>query len=408
MIDLLIFGFVILLIAFFSSAEIAYVALAQSGLGPLKKKKIPFIALTKQLLSKPEETIVTITIGSTISVFIFAFFLSKQFIDSPLDWFGLMYDILAVTCASLLVIFSAKILPKLFIRHFPDYTAIAISPIIRGLQLVLWPILAIIQKTLNGFGYGTTFLNHSQKGNLALDFETIQSESPKDYTKKNKEILSNIFSITDVCVKDSMVPRTEIHGVSIKTSIMEVHQEFITTGHSQLPVYDDTIDTVVGIINVYDLFKRPSSIKDILMDIQFIPERKKSVELLHDFVKQHHKSAIVVDEFGGTSGFVTSEDLIEELLGDIQDEYDTEDNICRALSDNIFLISGRISIDAINEKFDLNIPKEESYETIAGFILSKIGKIPKAGEVYQIDNYMIRILRSAKTKIEIVKVQVLN
>ncbi len=406
MIDLWLFSLVFLLIAFFSSAEIAYVALSQTQLDQIEKKKFPFAWLPRQLFNDLDKTLLTLLIGGIFSLYIFAIHISWQWLLHRLSWSNIVLNILIITLASLFVILAAKIFPKLIIRHFADYTAIALSPLIKALKIVFFPIIALSKALINVFGRPSMAVDPSKKLYHKLDFETLQPDYHlRDLEKKDKEVLSNIFSIAEVRVKESMVPRTEVHGVSKETTITEIHQEFINTGYSQLPVYDNTIDNIVGIINVHDLFKRPENIEDILKEAIYVPERKKSVELLKEFVSQNQKSAIVVDEFGGTAGFVTSEDLIEELLGDIQDEYDTEDDICRALSKDTFLISGRINIDTINEKFNLGIAKEENYETMAGYILSKIGKIPKAGEIYQIDHLMISILRSGKTKIEMVKVK---
>jgi len=409
MFDIVFFGLVFLIIAFFSSAEIAYSALNNSSLDHLKKTKIPFIHLANKLLGESKKTLLNITLGSVFSLYIFAYYISRHWIFYPLNWSNAILDVLMLIIASLFVIISAKIFPKIIIRHFSEYTAIAVSPFLLGFKILFYPLSTFIEQILKKVGQKNAPVDPSKQLFYKLDFETLQSDFfQKTAINQDKKILSDIFSIADILVKESMVPRTEIHGVSIKTPIKEVHQEFITTGYSQLPVFENTIDNIVGIVNVHDLFKRPLSIEEIIKEVIYVPERKKSVELLKEFVIHQKKSAIVVDEFGGTAGLVTSEDLIEELLGDIQDEYDSEDDICRALSNNTFLISGRINIDTINEKFELGIPKEENYETLAGFILNKIGKIPKAGDSYQIDRLMINILRSTKTKIEIVKIKMVQ
>jgi putative hemolysin len=169
-------------------------------------------------------------------------------------------------------------------------------------------------------------------------------------------------------------------------------------------VYEESIDKIIGIVSVRDLFSKPKSLQAITREAVFVPETKKSVELLGEFLRNSQSLAIVVDEFGGTAGMVTAEDLIEELVGDIQDEYDTEDEVCRVLSENTYLISGRVEIDTLEEKFGLKIPKED-YETLAGYILNRVGRIPEQGEMLTIDNFLITISKATKTKVDIVKLQ---
>lgn len=217
-----------------------------------------------------------------------------------------------------------------------------------------------------------------------------------------QEIIDRVYELGDQSVYEVMRPRTEIAGVDISDSINEVHSKFVETGYSKLIVYDENVDNIKGVVFAYDLFKSPPNLKSILREIIFVPENKKSIETLNLFLNNRISIAVVVDEFGGTAGIVTMEDIIEELFGEIKDEYDVEENICRKLSPQSFLFSGKVEIDYVNETFDLNIPYGE-YETIGGLIITHSGRIPHKGEIVKIGRFVFTIIRGTNIKIDLVK-----
>ncbi len=200
-----------------------------------------------------------------------------------------------------------------------------------------------------------------------------------------------------------MRPRTEIVGVEINQSITEALDLFIESGYSKLPVYDENLDNIKGIILAYDLFKSPQNIQSIIREVTFVPETKKSFDMLNEFLGKQTSFAVVIDEFGGTAGIIAMEDIIEEIFGEIEDEYDVEEDICRKIADHTFLISGKVEIDYINEKYNLNLPVGD-FETIGGFITYSLGRIPLQGETVKIDNLEILIARANNVKIDLVKV----
>ena len=176
----------------------------------------------------------------------------------------------------------------------------------------------------------------------------------------------------------------------------------INSGFSKLPVYKENLDDIKGIILVKDIFKSPTDIKSILRDVSFIPETKKSFEVLNEFLEKKISIAVVVDEHGGTAGIVTMEDILEELFGEIKDEFDVEEEICRKIDDNNYIVSGKVETDLLNEKYELNIPGGD-YETIGGYIVSVLGRIPAQGEKVKIDNFEFLIARASAQKVEVVK-----
>ena len=199
-----------------------------------------------------------------------------------------------------------------------------------------------------------------------------------------------------------MTPRTDIVGVEINDTIESALSVFITSGFSKLPVYDENLDNIKGIILAKDIFKNPESLKSIIREVSYIPETKKSFDMLNEFLDKKISISIVIDEFGGTAGIVTMEDILEELFGEIKDEFDVDEVICRRIALNTFIISGKAEIDYINEKYNLNII-EGDYETMAGFITTRLGKIPNQGDSVNIDNFTIFIVRASLQKIDVVK-----
>lgn len=205
-----------------------------------------------------------------------------------------------------------------------------------------------------------------------------------------------------------MKPRTEIVGIDIDSDMKTVYKKFVESGYSKLIVFEETLDDIKGVIIAYDLFKRPNDIRSILRPIIFVPETKKSIDMLNEFLAKHVSIAVVVDEFGGTAGIVTVEDILEEVLGEINDEYDlNEDFLFKQIDNKTFVISGKTEVDMLNEKFNLDIP-EGDYETIAGFIINNVNRIPLKGETLKIGKFNIQILNSDFKKIILIKLFIEN
>jgi CBS domain containing-hemolysin-like protein len=203
-----------------------------------------------------------------------------------------------------------------------------------------------------------------------------------------------------------MTPRTDIVGVDIGGTMEEVLNTFIESGYSKIIVYDENLDNIKGTVFTKDIFKQPKDLQSVVREVLFVPETKKSMDMLNEFLDKQFSFAVVVDEFGGTAGIITVEDLIEELFGEIRDEYDdVNEKVARKIEPNSYLLSGKVEIDYLNEELDFKIP-EGDYETIAGFVTFKIGRIPKKGETFKLDNFTILILKSSNTKIDLMKLTI--
>lgn len=247
-------------------------------------------------------------------------------------------------------------------------------------------------------------------GKVDLEHFIQQSKSheEEDTSEINKELFENALSLSEIKLRECLVPRREIEGVDSLTSILEVKEKFIHTQLSKLVVYDNNIDSVIGYIHQLDLFKNPKTIKEVLLPIPTVPESMSATDLMNKFSKERKSIAWVVDEFGGTAGIVTMEDLLEEIFGEIKDEYDTEEFVEKQVDEDEFIFSGRLELDYITEKYKLYFPDDEGAETLSGYIIQNNEEIPKSKDRIFIGNYEIDILNVSDTRIEMVKLKVLK
>ena len=235
-----------------------------------------------------------------------------------------------------------------------------------------------------------------------------KSHEEEDSSEINKELFENALSLSEIKLRECLIPRREIEGVDSTTSIEEVKNKFIHTQLSKLVVYENNIDSIIGYIHQLDLFKNPATVKEVLLPIPTVPESMSATDLMNKFSKERKSIAWVIDEFGGTAGIVTMEDILEEIFGDIKDEYDTEEFVDKQLSSNEFIFSGRLELDFITEKYKLHFPEEEGAETLSGYIIQNNESIPKQKDRIIFGNYEFDILNVSDTRIETVKVKVLK
>jgi CBS domain containing-hemolysin-like protein len=246
------------------------------------------------------------------------------------------------------------------------------------------------------------------KVDLEHFIQQSKSHEEEDSSELNKELFENALSLSETKLRECLIPRKEIEAVSINTSIEEVKAKFISTHLSKLVVFDENIDSISGYIHQLDLFKHPATVKEILLPIPTVPESMSATDLMNKFTKERKTIAWVIDEFGGTAGIVTMEDLLEEIFGEIEDEYDTEEFVDKQLSATEFIFSGRVELDLITEKYKLDFPDDEETETLSGYIIKNHEQIPKQKEHIIIGNYAFDILNVSDTRIEMVKLKVLK
>jgi CBS domain containing-hemolysin-like protein len=399
----------IILSGFFSGTELAFVVANKLKIEVRARKKNLSAKSAQYFISHPQNFFSTILLGNNIVIIAYAS-LSALFLSSIFGWSE--FTILIIS--STIILLFGEIIPKYFARELADQMVVLTSIPLRVCSYILYPFVKITSAFSNKIMQSSSI--KSDNIYHLFDKEDIkglikESESAGIVDKKDSELISKVIELGDQRVYEAMKPRTEIVGIEIKKDINEALSVFIDSGFSKLPVYEDNFDNIKGVLLAKDLFQSPQNIKDVLREVSFIPETKKSFEVLNDFLEKRNSIAIVVDEHGGTAGIVTMEDILEELFGEIKDEFDVDEEICRKISTDSYIISGKVEVDHINEKYStaggLNI-EEGTYETLAGFITNKIGRIPAQGEIITIGNLKIQIIRANAQKIELVKLIVLH
>jgi putative hemolysin len=404
--ELIILIVLIFISGFFSGSEIAYVVANKIKVEVKARKKNLPAQNAHYFTKNPQTFFSTILIGNNIVNIAFAS-VSAVFLTSVFS----LNEFYVLVISSFFILIFGELIPKYFARELADRVVLITSLPLRFITFLIYPFVKITS-SISNFLTGSVAYNRedvtAENVNLLFskeDLEILVEESHRAgmVDKKESDIISKVLALGDQRVYEAMRPRTEIVGVEISSAVEEALSIFIESGYSKLPVYEDNLDNIKGIIYANDFFNFPENIKGILKEAIFIPETKKSLEMLNEFLSKQVSIAVVVDEFGGTAGIVTMEDIFEEMFGEIRDEYDVEEHICRRITDNTYLISGKVEIDFINEKYNLNIP-EGDYETIAGYIITKLGRIPAQGETVSFDGFNILIARANPTKIEIVRV----
>lgn len=395
-------GLIVLLLlsGFFSSSEIAFVVANKLKIelrarkNNLSAKIISYFSEKQQVFFSTiliSNNVVNITFASLITLFLHASFNLNDF------------QILLVS-TSLLLLFG-ELLPKYFAREYPDSIILIAAIPLRIISFFLFPFVKVTS-AISEFIVSSANIKEDKISRL-FDREDLQSLLHESSTAgrlddNEYEAINKVIDLGEQKVYEVLTPRTDIVGIEITASVEDAIKIFIESGYSKIPVYEENLDNIKGFIHLMDMFKYPKTIEEVRRDILFVPETKKSLELLNELIDKRHSIAIVVDEFGGTAGIVTIEDIIEEMLGEIRDEHDSDEEICKQLDENTFIISGKVEIDYLNEEFDLNIPEGE-YETIGGYITSRLGNIPAPHDKFDIDNFTIEIIRSSKQRVELVK-----
>lgn len=420
MTETLIIAGTILLSGFFSGSEIAFVSANRLKLEIESRKDTIFSRSLAFFHERPETFLTTTLVGNNIVNVLYAT-LMAIFLFEPVHriyelWFGVvpgaaMVLFIQTMIASLLIMIFGEILPKAIFRIQADFLIKIVALPLRILNYLLRPLIVVANSSSNILvRWLKTGSERSDKIFRRQDMEMIFKElrdagGGEDFDQDDTQILHNVLELSNKRVKDTMVPRTEMVAVDKGATIEELQKTFIATGYSKIPVYQDTIDDVIGVVFAYDLFNEPKTISEILRPVKLIPSSKKSKDLLAEFRQSNISVAIVIDEYGGTAGMVTIEDLIEEVVGDIQDEYDTEVDLIRRINSNTFVLSGNVELDELEEAYsDIHLSSDaDRFETVAGYIINHIGRIPKVNEELVIHGNKFIISKATPSKLETIK-----
>lgn len=411
----------LLLSGFFSGMEIAFVSSSRLKHELDLKRKILPARILSLFYNHPSRFIGALLLGNNIALVVYGIamaILLEPFIIEilPVGWTSEFTILLIQTIISTLVILiTAEFLPKILFRINPNAILKFFSIPVWLFYFIFYPVILLY------IGIAELLLKNIFRLNLAntsYEFSPIDLEEyVKDYQKTEErqesmsqeiQMVQNVMSFRNVKLRDCMVPRTDIKAVELADDLSSLKKLFPATGHSKIMVYENSIDNLIGYVHSYDMFSKPNSIEDMKRDVNAYPETMAANELLNVFIKDHKSVAVVVDEFGGTSGIVTMEDIIEEIFGEIHDEYDREESTEKQISENEYQFSARIEIDYLNEKYKFNIPVSDEYETLAGFIIHYHESIPHEKETILISPFQFTILKSSGNRIEEVKLELVE
>jgi len=411
---------IVLASAFFSGSEIAFVSANRLKL-EIESRKGSLISRSLAFFNEKPETFLTTTlVGNNIINVLYATLMAIFLLD-PVErlyesWMGVgpssaVVLLIHTVIASLIIMIFGEIIPKAIFRIQADFMVKMVAVPLRFLNIILRPLISVANSA-SGFLIRLlkTGSERSEKVFRRQDVEMILKElrdsgGGEDFDQDDSQILHNVLELSNKRVKETMVPRTEMVAVDQNATLDEIQRTFIASGYSKIPVYQDNIDDITGVVFAYDLFEAPESIADIIRPVKLIPSSKKSKDLLAEFRQSNSSVAIVIDEYGGTAGMVTIEDLIEEVVGDIQDEYDKEDEFIKRINANTYILSGNVELDELQETYPQIMLKENSdeFETVAGYIINHIGRIPKVNEEIFIQGNKFIISKATPNRLDTVK-----
>ena len=415
----LIIGILITMIlsAFFSGMEIAFVS-SNRMLAQMDKEKM---GISKRFLSlffnNPNSFVSTMLVGNNIVLVVYGILIARLFDQTIFAGMDAAFTVPADTVLStLIILFTGEFLPKTLFQSNPNRLMRVFAFPAYLFYVILWPI-SRFETFLSGLIL-RLFRVRIPKDAISGGFSKVDLDyliqSSIDNARSNEEIenevkiFHNALDFPDTKVRDCMVPRTEINSVDINTCTLdELRQKFIESGNSKIIVYTEDIDHIKGYIHSSELFKNPSSWKDGIRSMPFVPETMPAQKLMQILLQQKKSLGVVVDEFGGTSGIVSLEDIVEEIFGEIEDEHDSLKYVAKQTNEDEYLLSARLEIDKVNEMFSLDLPESEEYMTLGGLILNAYRSFPKLNEIVKIGKFEFKIIKIATAKIELVQLKVL-
>jgi len=411
----------ILFSALFSGMEIAFVSSNKLRIEIDRKKKKAFAGMVSFFTKHPSRFIATMLVGNNIALVIYGIAFAMLLEEPIRNLLGSNADaavlLVQTLISTLLILLTAEFLPKTLFRINPNNLLRLLSLPIMFFYAILYPI-TILTIGISNFTmkYLLRVNPYTEKaepvfGKVDLDhfLTTVKPEQTPDGEETGDlKIFKNALEFSGLKVRECMIPRTEVIALEVDSPLDDLAERFIETGLSRILVYTDTIDNVIGYVNSKDLFRKPERIKSHLKPIQIVPETLPVNKLLTGFIKDGKSIALVVDEFGGTSGLITTEDIIEEIFGEIEDEHDISNLVDRELEKNHFLLSGRHEIDYLNEKYFLGIPISEEYDTLAGYIIYHYESIPEKETTLELDNFLITITDVSSNRIEEAELKVIR
>ncbi len=405
--------------------EIAFISANKIHIEIVKKQEGFLATILTKLTKKPSKFIATMLIGNNIALVIYGIFMgevlmewfvslgpvSNLFIKAMLTDFSLLTQTIIST---LIILLTAEFLPKVLFQIYAN-TLLKVfafpAYVFYGLFSVISDFIIKVSDFILKHIFGTAgddvqlaFTKIELGDYITEQMETVEEE---DMVDSEIQIFQNALEFSAVKAREVMVPRTEITAVELHETPKNLAKLFIETGYSKIPVFKDTIDNIIGYVHSYELFKKPKTIKSILLPVEFVPETMLIHDILNVLTKKRKSISIVLDEYGGTSGLMTIEDIVEELFGEIEDEHDTIEYLEEQIDETTYKFSARLEVDYLNEMYKLDLPEDDEYETLGGLIVNEMGQIPEKNSEIKIGDYLFTILEVSNTKIELVLVKIL-
>jgi hypothetical protein len=403
----------LVLSAFFSGFEIAYVSSNKVHLEILKKQEGVIANVLTKLTRKPSKLLATMLVGNNVALVVYGFEMGKVMtVLLPPFFQNVLWHTIIST---LIILITAEFMPKVFFQIYANQLLKIFAIPAYFFYLLFYPFSSFVM-WISDFVLRVFF---KTKGDyVPLSFSKVElvdyiSEQMENAPKKEEvdsevQMFQNALEFSGVKAREIMIPRTEIVAVELNESIENLIATFVSSGFSKILIYNENIDDILGYVHSFDMFKKPKTIKEVLIPIVNIPETIQINEVLNILTRKRKSMAVVLDEYGGTSGIVTLEDIVEELFGEIEDEHDKDKFIEEQISDTEYLFSARLEVEYLNETYHLNIPESEEYETLGGFIVLHNEGIPTQGEVIEIPPFTFTIEACSQTKIETVRLTVNN
>ena len=401
--------------AFFSGMEIAFVSSNRMRAEMDKEKSVFTQKILAKFYSHPNGFVSTMLVGNNIVLVVYGILFAQLFDQTLFKNLEPEMAVMADTVLStLVVLFTGEFLPKVFFKSNANKLLTVFSPIAYLFYLLLWPISKfatfLARCLLRMLGIRMEAKDDDEGfSKVDLDYlvhSSIDSAQKGGEIDEEVKIFQNALDFSELKVRDCMIPRTEINAVSITCDVSELQQMFIESGHSKIIVYEEDVDHIIGYIHSSEMFRNAAKWKERINTMPFVPETMAAHKLMKMFMQQKKSLAVVVDEFGGTSGIVALEDIVEEIFGDIEDEHDNSNLTAQQLETGEYLLSARLEIDKVNERFGLDLPESDEYMTLGGLILHYYESFPKLNEIVKIGRFEFKIVKNTMTKILLVKLKV--
>lgn len=410
----------LLLSAFFSGMEIAFLNKNRLKHEIDRKQSRVFDYIAELFSRNQGQYITTILVGNNITLVVYSICMSQviRLVAYSLGWHTIYSEgsfILETIIPTIIVIFVAEYLPKSVIRSNPNFYYRFFAPVIFVFYILLFPIAKFT--TLVSYGLLRLFGRTPAEAVRQTEFDRSDLESlldannaeTDDQTETEIKMFQNALDFADLRVRDCMVSRVDMEAVDIDEATIEsLTERFVESKYSRIFVWRESVDNIIGYVNSKSLFTLPSTVEQVLMNVDYVPETMPLQEMLTQFIKQKSNIAVVIDEFGGTAGIISLEDVLEQIFGEIEDEHDVEDMVEKQISDSEYVLSCRLEVEYLNEKYDLGIAESEEYDTLAGYIIYRYKELPTAGTQMEFDGLKIKILRTTRSRIELARIECLK